>query len=83
MQMAIPLSLFLMRAQHRMLKLPPDLIDRLDLKDTEILCVDKGHDSESPRVKINNTETQANISRRRHSKNNNKPMDGYLYKISH
>lgn len=68
--------------QHR-LHVTKTAIDRLNLKDTEILCADKGYDSEFPRAKINSTETQANIPRRNHSKNNNKPMDGYLYKISH
>ena len=64
-------------------KVAPDLIDCLNLEETEILCADKGYDSKSLREKIKATKTQANIPKRCNSKSSNKHMDWYLYKIRH
>lgn len=64
-------------------KVAPDLIDGLDLKNTEILYAERGYDSESLRAKINSTGTRANIPRRRNSNINNTDVDWYLYKIRH
>ena len=64
-------------------KVAPTLIDSLDLKETEILCADKGYDSEPIREKIENTLTKANIPKKRNAKTSNEHMDWYLYKIRH
>lgn len=64
-------------------KVAPDLIDALNLKDTEVLCADKGYDSELLRERIKNTRTKANIPKKRNSQSSNEYMDWYLYKIRH
>lgn len=46
------------------LKVAPKLVDRLDLNETEILCADKGYDSESLREQVEKTSTQANIPKK-------------------
>ncbi|MDM1302727.1 IS5 family transposase, partial [Acinetobacter indicus] len=42
-------------------KVAPKLVNNIDLHETEILCADKGYDSESLREQIEKTGTQANI----------------------
>ena len=42
-------------------KVAPELVAKLDLEETEILCADKGYDSEPLREQIRATDTQANI----------------------
>lgn len=64
-------------------KVAPDLVDQLDLKQTEILSADKGYDCESLREQIKNTNTKANIPRKSNSKSDNAHMDWYMYKIRH
>lgn len=64
-------------------KVASDLIDRLDLKETEILCADKGDDSALLRDNIENTQIKAKIPKKRNSKSSNQHMDWYLYKIRH
>lgn len=61
----------------------PDLIDCLNLEETEILCADQGYDSELLREKIENIQTKANIPKKSNSKSSNGYMDWYLYKIRH
>jgi len=58
-------------------KIAPDLVTLLDLEQTEILCADKGYDSELLRNQIKVTKTKAN------TKTSNDHMDWYLYKIRH
>lgn len=65
------------------IKIAPDLVDPLDLETTEILCADKGYDSEKLREKIVSTKTKANITRKFKTKSNNNHMDWHLYKIRH
>ncbi|WP_180134860.1 MULTISPECIES: IS5 family transposase [unclassified Acinetobacter] len=64
-------------------KVAPDLISTLDLKETKVVCADKGYDSESLREQIRKTRTKANIPRKTNSQSNNDHMDCYLYKIRH
>jgi len=45
-------------------KIEPALVDLIYLKDTDVLCADKGYDSESLREKIAKTITKANISKK-------------------
>ena len=61
----------------------PKLVDSLDLKETEILCADKGYDSEPLREQIEKTGTQANIPKKSNTLSNNDHMDWYSYKIRH
>ena len=56
----------------------PKLIKKLDLKDTEILCEDKGYDTEPLREQIENTGTQANIL---NTLSNHDHMGWCLYKL--
>lgn len=53
----------------------------LDLEQTEILCADKGYDSELLRNQIKVTKTKANIPKKSNTKTSNDHMDWYLYKI--
>ncbi|TCB70988.1 IS5 family transposase [Acinetobacter sp. ANC 4216] len=64
-------------------KIAPNLVDSLDLESTEILCADKGYDSEKLREKIIETDTKANIPRKSNTKSDNDHMDWHLYKIRH
>lgn len=63
------------------MKFALDLIDLLELEETQILCADKGYDSEPLREKIKKTKTKANILKKFNSKLSNQHMDLYLYKI--
>ncbi|APR72096.1 MULTISPECIES: IS5 family transposase [Acinetobacter] len=64
-------------------KVAPDLISTLDLKEIKVVCVDKGYDSEPLREQIRKTGTKANIPKKINSQSNNDHMDWYLYKIRH
>ena len=64
-------------------KVAPDLISTLDLKETKVVCADKGYDSEPLREQIRKTGTKANIPKKTNSQSNNDHMDWYLYKIRH
>lgn len=64
-------------------KVAPDLIKLLSLKDTESVGGDKGYDSEELREQIREGGAQANIPKKGNTKSNNDHMDWYLYKIRH
>src|SRR5690606_11797716 len=64
-------------------KVGPDLISTLDLKETKVVCADKGYDSEPLREQIRKTGTKANIPKKTNSQSNNDHMDWCLYKIRH
>src|SRR3990167_4437777 len=64
-------------------KVAPDLISTLDLKETKVVCADKGYDSEPLREQIRKTGTKANIPKKTNSQSNNDHMDWYLYKMRH
>ena len=64
-------------------KVAPELISQLDLKDTDAVCADKGYDSDTLRAQIMATATKANIPRKSNTKSNNDHMDWYLYEIRH
>ena len=42
----------------------PTLVAQLDLIKTEIVCADKGYNSETLREQVKSTKTKANISQR-------------------
>ena len=51
-------------------KAAPKLVDCLYLRETEILCADKGYDSKSLRKQIENMGTQANILKKSNTLSN-------------
>ncbi len=59
-------------------KVAPDLISTLDLKETKVLCADKGYDSEPLPEQIRKTGTKANIPKKTNSQSNNDHMDWHL-----
>ena len=64
-------------------KIAPDLANKIDLSDTEVLCADRGHDSEALRAHIKQAGTRDNIPRKRNTKSSNDHMDWNLYKARH
>ena len=64
-------------------KVAPELVTKLNLEETEILCADKGYDSEPLREQIRATDTQAKILRKSNTQSNNNHIDWNLYKIRH
>ena len=65
------------------MKIAPDLVSKLDLSDSEMLCADKGYDSKSLRKQIQDSKTKPNIPRKSNTKSSNDHMDWYMYKIRH
>lgn len=64
-------------------KVAPQLVNSIDLHETEILCADKGYDSKLLREQIEETGTQTNISKKSNTLSSNKHIDWYFYKIRH
>ena len=64
-------------------KVAPDLVDKVNLSDTEVLCADKGYDSDALRAHIEQAGTHNNIPRKRNTKSSNDHMDWDLYKARH
>lgn len=59
----------------------PELVEKLDLEEAKILCVDKGYDSKALREQIAETATKANIPRKSNTQSNNDHMGWNLYKV--
>lgn len=78
-----PIEFIIVDGTTHDVKVAPALIDALELKETKILCADKGYVSGPLREKIENTETKSNIPKKPNSKSSNQYMDWYLYKIRH
>lgn len=64
-------------------KVASNLVDLIGLQDTEVLCADKGYDSEHLRNQIKTTATKANIPKKSNIQSANDHMDWYLYRIRH
>jgi transposase len=64
-------------------KVAPILVEQLDLTDTEMVCMDKGYDSETLREQIKNRSAKANIPKKSNTRSSNDHVDWYLYKIRH
>ncbi len=64
-------------------KIAPELISKLELTETDMVCADKGYDSEPLREQIRQTGTKANIPKKSNIQSNNDHMEWYLYKIRH
>lgn len=65
------------------MKIAPDIVSKLDLSESEMLCADKGYDSKSLRKQIQDSKTKPNIPRKSNTKSSNDHMDWYMYKIRH
>ncbi len=70
-----PLTFILSDGTTHDVKFAPDLVDKVDLDDTEALCADKGYDSDALRARIEQAETRDNIPRKRNTKSSNDHMD--------
>jgi len=78
-----PIDFMIIDGTTHDVKIAPELISKLDLTETDMVCADKGYDSEPLREQIRQTGTKANIPRKSNSQSNNDHMDWYLYKIRH
>lgn len=78
-----PISFILSDGTTHDVKVAPDLIDTIDLSDTDILCADKGYDSDTLRDHIKEAGSCDNIPRRKNTKSDNNHMDWDLYKARH
>ena len=78
-----PITFILSDGTTHDVKVAPDLVDKVNLSDTEVLCADKGYDSDSLRAHIEQAGTHDNIPRKRNTKSSNDYMDWDLYKARH
>ena len=78
-----PLTFILSDGTTHDVKVAPDLIDKVDLSETEVLCADKGYDSDALRAHIEQAGTRDNIPRKRNTKSTSDHMDWNLYKVRH
>ncbi len=78
-----PITFLLSDGTTHDVKVTSDLIDKMDLSDTVIVCADKGYDSDSLRAHIKQAGTRDNIPRKRNTKSSNDHMDWELYKVRH
>ena len=78
-----PITFILSDGTTHDVKVASDLIDQIDLSTTEIVCADKGYDSDALREHIKQTGCFNNIPRKQNTKSTNNHMDWPLYKIRH
>ena len=78
-----PIEIIISDGTTHDVKIAPKLIEKLDLDETDVVCADKGYDSESLREEILTENTKANIPRKSNTQLNNDHMDWHLYKIRH
>ena len=78
-----PISFIVSDGTTHDVKVAPDLVDNIDLSDTDIICADKGYDSDALRKHIKRAGSFDNIPRKQNTKLDNKHMDWDLYKIRH
>ena len=78
-----PIDFMIIDGTTHDVKIAPELISKLDLTETDMVCADKGYDSEPLREQIRQTGTKANIPKKSNSQSNNDHMEWYLYKIRH
>ena len=64
-------------------KVAPNLIDKIDLITTEILCADNGYDSDALRKRIKQAGYFNNIPRKQNTKFTNNHVNWCLYKARH
>ena len=78
-----PITFILSDGTTHDVKVAPDLVDKVNLSNTEVLCADKGYDSDALRAHIEQAGTRDNIPRKRNTKSSNDHMDWDLYKARH
>ena len=78
-----PITFILSDGTTHDVKVAPDLIDKMDLSDTDLLCADKGYDSDALRTHIKQAGCCDNIPRKQNTKSTNNHMDWHLYKVRH
>lgn len=75
-----PITFILSDTTTHDVKIAPDLVNKIDLSDTNVLYTDKGYDSDALRECIEQTETCNNILRKRNTKSSKDHMDWDLHK---
>ena len=65
------------------IKIAPELLGLLNLKNTEFLNADKGYGSEAFRERIHSRGVHANIPRKKNAKTSNGHMDWLIYQARH
>ena len=78
-----PLTFILSDGTTHDLKIAPDLIDNIDLRETVTVCADKGYDSDALQAHIEQAGCLNNIPRKRNTNSSNNHMDWGLYKVRH
>ena len=73
-----PIEIIITNGTTHDVKVAPELVEKLDLEETDVLCADKGYDSEPLREQISATNTKANIPRKSNTQSNNNHMDWNL-----
>jgi transposase len=53
-----PIEIIITNGTTHDVKVAPELVEKLDLEETEVLCADKGYDSEPLREQISATNTK-------------------------
>ena len=76
-----PITFILSDGTTHDVKVASDLIDQINLSTTEIVCADKGYDSDTLREHIKQAGTRDNIPQKRNTKSSNGHMDWDLYKV--
>lgn len=78
-----PITFILSDGTTHDVKVAPDLVDKVDLSKTDVVCADKGYDSDALQEYIEQTATCNNISWKRNTKSFNNHMDWDWYKARH
>ena len=64
-------------------KVAPELIKKVELKETKILNADRGYISEDFKMSLLKNEVHPNIPNRKNSLKDNRHMDWHIYKARH
>ena len=78
-----PITFLLSYCTMHDVKVAPDLVDKIDLSKTDVVCANEGYDSDVLREYIEQTATCNNIPRKQNTKSSNDHMDWNLYKARH
>jgi len=64
-------------------RVAPNLIDKMGLRHTDMICTDKGYNSDPLRAHIEQAGCFNNVPQKQNTKTNNNHMDWNLYKVRH
>lgn len=78
-----PITFILSDETIHEVKVALDLINKTDLSNADMVCADKGYDSDTLREHIKQAGSIINIPKNRNTKTDNSHMDWYLYKARH